>query len=743
MAEFIIELEGRAGDIIEFEESADTAEQAEAQARARLADLSGQFEARTGTSPRGEPGSLLQRATSTPQLIFDESKEGARTFARTLGVNLLDIFGSDNAALDARIAEMKRIGTVEQQQAAFRIRNDIPKQVAFVSEFTGQLFPEVILGGGAGQIRAFIPRVLAEGAVGGMGGLGSDLDLDNAVSNAWLGGGIGSGLSSGIWFFSGGEQALQQQLRSNRALGIFNPAAGPRPGGPGITGGLARENELLFRTFDPSGKIAPTASEITQGRFAAEWESLVSIDPGTAKSKFFVNRESEIIKAFDEVEEALNVRGLSTPQVIDTTLDAVDNNLTKLRINRKNAWNSTMSEAVRLTGGEVKVVGGRTVFRGGQKVIDGQVTTEAFQNVVDDIVDQRNLGLIDEADSERVFNFVRKWNTRLGREGTLSVADSQQLLIDLTNELDGTGKIFGKLGPKEGRSFATQLKDAALADIDSTIGRGDIAGDAADLIREARNTYKSLSRGIDGFQQLGLSRLAQGTSSEFINTFRNMDPRVLKETLTELDSINPETANALRGRILADSLDRARIPDPTGNTASKVNFKKVVDDIVEGDFGLDRFEALFPAGKDIATDRARTGLEVLQRITSDVALLGASDIGTRTGAAAVREVALTGAEGGLGFKVRAGISAMFPGQVERALFGPQGVRALIRIGEAAEGIRLRAPAGITVAGGRTRAALNSAIADYERILEGLFNEQQLAESVEARKELEATVIPPF
>ena len=737
MANTIVEFEGRTPDDIIEIEVANTDDMTEEQitsiAQQKLDEMVGGFVQRVGAvgaPATTDEGGLPARAQNTFALAIDEFRESARNWGRTLGLNILDIAGADNANIDARLEETARIGTVEQQQAAFRIRNDVPLAVSQIADFTGQIAPEVGLGFGAGYIRSAVPRVLSEAGAGYLGGLGSDLDPERAMSNAIFGASLGGGISGGAWLATVPESTLAGSLRGNRMAGAFSPLGGPTPGA-GLTGNLARQNEILFRTFDPTGRISPTASELTQSGFAAEWESLVRTDPGTRKSNFFLDREEAIVDTFDEVEQALNVRGLSTAQVVDSSLESIDNQLSKLYDNRRNAWNTSMSEAVRRTGGTVTQRGGRTTFSGGDRVIQGRVLTESLQNVVDDVTQAGKTGQIDADAQERIFNFVRDWNRRLGtgaEQGTLTVADAQKFLVDITNELEGTGRIFNGFGPREARGIANELKDAALADLDRTISSGNLGGETADLIRDARDTYKQLSRGIEGFQQLSLTRMASGQRGDFISTFLGMEPSVLRETLHELERINPQASNALRGRIIAESLDQAKTIDPaTGNI--RVNFKRVADDLTQGDFGAERFEALFPAGTPDATvSRARAGLEVLQRITSPVAEAGASDIGARSGAALARELALTGAEGGLGFKIRAGLSATFPGIVERALYSPQGVRALLRIGEASEGLRLRTSGGFPGArGGAATQALNAAIREFDIMLADFHADQEAVE----------------
>ena len=143
----------------------------------------------------------------------------------------------------------------------------------------------------------------------------------------------------------------------------------------------------------------------------------------------------------------------------------------------------------------------------------------------------------------------------------------------------------------------------------------------------------------------------------------------------------------------------------------------MVDNLTQGPQGFSRFEALFPSGtSDDVIKRARAGLEVLARTTSDVALAGQGQVAARTGAAQIREVALTGASGDKGFGLRAGLTAMMAPVVEKALYSPEGVRRLLDVEQASRGLRLVSRGGPEATLGAATQGLNVALRDYNNYL---------------------------
>jgi len=706
--------------------AAATAAEVEAQERAALATRPLTLTGRPPTSPPVE-----REGFPTPEQ-FAQEQLGMAEREQLKGVALAGGIarrweGVKQAAQAANIALRKWLGkpTTEQQMELAEAREAYDKErrayrTAMVTdakalgmssaplriaEEIGAIIPEAaILGGGAAMMRTSLSRIPVEAGLAALGGATEPAMSDDEMKqNMLVAGGLGAGIATGVWATFWAPNSALRTLESGRG-GVIESLFSPREAG--LASEFAVRNEELAKRFNPDLNLTPAM--LTQNETIAQMERAVVGNPGTAKMDTLVDIENKIFQSFKEISDKLNPDNLEFPTIIEATRGAMRRHRDQLAAVRRSQWQSTMDEAVELTGGKPVTKGTFRTYEGGKPIIDADTFRDTMIGLLQDAQSRRLLNAEQEA---AVKKFVDRWAGTLKQGGDkLTAADTQRLLVELSDELDSKGAAFSVLGAQQSKRWASTLKDAVLQDLDKTAGKLDAieqraaqqggkprirpdeldapqAAQVAKLLRSAREQYATASEAIETFEAKALWNMLNNldqTNEGWYNRVMSLEPSEMKEFLALADEAQPGMANAVRGRVIMDAFERNRTVQSLGQQseqAQQLNFDMdgVLEDLLhKGKGSVSRYEALFPAGThDPQTlQKARDGLEILQLVTAP-----RTNTQAASHMAKFREAAINVISQSPEFFGRWVLGELQPMTLEKMIFSREGVQALAKVGE--------------------------------------------------------------
>lgn len=727
--------------------------------------------------PEPSPFRLPGGMSPEGQALFRESAErglkrtleGTMQLAQRVKIGVKNLAGAptarDELQLDKDMLEFRK------SQQNFRAELTLDARALGVgpwsvraAEEIGAIMPEAAATGGfASLFRTSIKRIGVEGGLAALGGAVQPAASDAEFwTNTLASAGIGTGIASGVWVVSAPANTTLRSLETGRS-GILESAGFTHPKEVGLSGNFAKEAQFLAERFDPNLRLTPAM--LTQNKNIAQMERSVVGSPGSPKQQTMKRIEDVVYNRFEQIANKLNPDNVSFPTIVHTARGQMRKGRDALVNRRKQAWNNTMDEAVELSGGKVLREGTNVRRVGGKPIVEAETFSRTLDSLTDDAMEHQ---LLNEEAEKAVMKFRSRWVNRLDpNTGRMSAADAQQLLIELTDELGGTGQAFSALGGNPAKRWANTLKDAVMKDLDTTANRldevearimqtpagqkprlrpGDMdakqASETAKLLRAARENYTVASEGIESFEAKALWKTLNNldeTNSSWFDKVMDLEPEEMTDFLKLAEDAQPGLANAVRGRVLMDSFGRNkvnRVVEAGESAQQQFNLRGVFGDLsASKKNGVSRFQALFPEGKYNASEiaQANDGLKVLQLIATPN--LGDEPVSF---AAKYREAAINVISQSPEFFGRWVLGEFQPMTLEKMIYSDEGVQALMQLGKFKGKERFVLD---TVGRGKGPQTFTQAVAAFSQVGTRILDEerqmQELEESIKRREAIAA------
>lgn len=557
------------------------------------------------------------------------------------------------------------------------------------------------LGGPLSRVPTTFRRIAAEGGTAAVAGAIQPTATDEEFwANTLVSGAVGTGAGTVFWASQVPANARRRTLKTGRS-GVLESLPFTHSPDVGLGSDAALEHEILARHFHPDLRLS--AAQLSQSDALKGMERSAPGSPGSPRQQFARRQEDVFLNGYSEIINKLNPDNLDFTTFVSVARQQLTKRRDALSGQRKQQWNDTMDKAVEVAGGRTVKEGLNTRRVGDIPLVEANTFFDTLNSLYEEALSK---GLNPEAE-QALTRFYNRWAKSIDpQSGRMRPSKVQQLLVELTEEAGGNGAVLGDALKGNAKHWANTLKSATLADIDSTVAKGDElkqlferqlssgakprvrpddlasqkAAETASLLKKAREDYQVASAGIEEFQSKALWRTLENmdSSSEgWYDRVMRLPPRDMKEFLSLADEAQPGLANAIRGRVLHDAFERNRIVR-TNTDDVKYNLESVLDDLTAGKNGVSRFEAMFPAGKYTQ--------EELKRAADGVRLLKLATFSTREGTnapnyfARQREATINVISRSAEFFGRWVFGELEPMQVEKMLFSDEGVHALMQIG---------------------------------------------------------------
>lgn len=300
----------------------------------------------------------------------------------------------------------------------------------------------------------------------------------------------------------------------------------------------------------------------------------------------------------------------------------------------------------------------------------------------------------------------------------LTAEQVERLLEVYTKAQKGTGTLLKDLETSQQRWVAGRFKDALLRDLDEAGVEAGDAGAIATALRTARDRYKLNSEGVNEIADSTLSRLIgnRTRSAEAIaEKFIAMHPSEVREAMGIIEGASPDAARSVRKFFISDAIDRANVNlTARGMTFSEKAFLKNLPDMETMKAAGFAREEIVEIGK-VA--------KVLQRV-ADKAYEGSPT--------AFAGIAWDMARAMFTFNPvtigQAGVAALLPYRLAKAMTTPEGRQALLTLSETGPATRKTLQAMTTLT---AIFATEPAAEDVRPVRE--FNDQSMTEILGEKK----------
>ena len=617
-------------------------------------------------APLPEDANLAREEAKTR---FQTGGQGFVERLRQFGDVLARPFRSDAEIAIARQKELERTATQQlsaQQRAAAL---GLPPDAFDATRTVGGIGPDVLAGGAAGAARGITARILGEGVVGAFGGAAdaANEDLSTLLVNTALWGATGAGLGL-ILEVPGISKTL---LAGDVRRAVEARYGKIRPGDPFQMDDIAR-----------AIRIDTTAGEATADELLKRVEGSIPLRAEGPKEKFVRTRQRQALKQFTSLAAIFNPKNLSTKQVIAQTKTAYESAVKELKKAASTEFQNDLLPAIEATGARLADDG--TII-GGDRIIPASNLREALENQLQRLEDTPVVGGQNQA------KWLQKQIDMLDdNDGALSLGDAQFILSELTDRATGSGAIVNDTLSAKARIDSKLTLNAVLRDIEDAAegGAGQLGQEAAEALRKARLHYaqnlqpiKEL-QGIAADRLLGVQKIA--SPREFTEKFLELEPTEKKLIFNMLNESSPELANALRGRLWTEILERntKRSSASTINdTVPTIDLESLAESLSDRD--LVDLQILWDDSTLSLADaeRVRAGIAQLERLkdTGTAELSGGSrgvDVVSR-----FRERAINAVSQSPEFMARLLAGEVSPHALERWLFTRDGLQALLAIGQ--------------------------------------------------------------
>lgn len=600
-------------------------------------------ENRFGQDRTGEQSGDLAPETSfsegggaqTEQMVLPQAlATGALNRVRSIGGFVSDLFtGEDNSQARAEQRAEDQLA-LEEVAERFGLR-----RAEGVAETIGSIIPDVALGGLAGLGRRATTRVALEAGAGALSGAA---DADDPLRGAAIG--ATSAATLGVLL------EVPQGIRDFVMRDAI--AAARRP-----------QTEANQEVFDQMG-VEGFLSETSQDQRVASIQAAIPLTPGSPRAEAMERRQRQLIDSFARLERRLNPEQISTSAIVGQLKGAFDKTVSDLSNLRGQKFRDALRPAVDAAGATIDAKG---VIRGGERVIP-------LDNTIRNLEQELSLGLEDAALTASQRTSLEKEIARLKKDneaGGLQLGTFQRRLADLSRnvrEAQNTSTVRNTL--TAGRRVDDQrLLDAALEDLElAARSRAEIA----EPLRAARAQYAEDTSLIRQMESEAVTKILGKFGNPADEDFVSNVMRLPAAQFRQVFELAGENADALRGRIFTDLMNKHRRLEPSGEEF----------DLNLGGF-VQEFQKMSPAKRDVFLGVTPKDGVAIKRAVQMLQLIrdgGGSRQNVRDALGQLESLAINSVSRDAGFITRLIAGNVGPAFFEQALFTTRGLNALRGLG---------------------------------------------------------------
>jgi hypothetical protein len=584
---------------------------------------------------------------SRTMALMDAAGEGARQAVQGAGNFLARPFRTEEEAQQVAATQRQATAKVEVAQEEASRRLGVSGGATRFATGAGKVLTDVAAGGAVGALPRRGARILAEGGVGALvagAEVSPDKDATFASSLGAIGGmAIGTALEiPGI-----GRDIMIREFKK---------------------AGQSREAREGFQLDHDTG-IPLTLGEASGSPAVQRAEAAVPAGPGSRRGQFYEQRRRRIVDSWAETEAALNPENLSTEAVIRASKQLYETRVSELGAAASANFRTNLSPIAERVGATIDARG-RII--GGERVIPTRArVAELESQLAQGREAPASLSRGEQTALERRIQELRD-------NPAMTLGKAQEELSTLTELATGTGQVVTDRLSANARRMSRDELSALRADLEAAEQTPGLATEVATALRQARETYRQDMEAVNALQETAVNRLlgkvGDPEAEDFAQGLLKLPRRQLTDLLYMVEGARPGMANAIRGRIFAELVDKHRV----ANTADtlQMDLRQFLGEFEK--MGAEKYAAVTGLNlADPAARQAQRGLAVLRRIAGgpEAQAVEKSFVQKMEGYA-INAFSLN-----LPFVARMVTGDLGPRYLERLLFTPEGVASLQRLGD--------------------------------------------------------------